>query len=104
MPKTLFNDPSPHETMVLSQRFGLENSEYLDTYLAHDGFKAFLKAREMTPEQIVEELYLAALSRPPDQDERATAKEAITRSPNAKAGLEDLFWALLNSKEFLYKH
>src|SRR5438105_4396100 len=61
MPKKLYNQPSPLETMVISKRFQLENSERLDTYLANDGFKAFLKAREMTPEQIVDEVKISAL-------------------------------------------
>ena len=61
MPKKLYNAPSPLETMVVSKRFGLENSERLDTYLANDGFKAFLKARQMTPEQIVDEVKASAL-------------------------------------------
>ena len=61
MPKQLYNEPSPLETRVVSKRFGLENSESLDTYLANDGFKAFLKAREMTPEQIIEEVKVSSL-------------------------------------------
>ena len=61
MPLKLFNEPSPLETKVVSKRFGLENSHRLDTYLANDGFKAFLKAREMTPEQIVDEVKASAL-------------------------------------------
>ena len=61
MPKQLYNEPSPLETRVVSKRFGLENSESLDTYLANDGFQAFLKAREMTPEQIIEEVKVSSL-------------------------------------------
>src|ERR1700730_13520875 len=61
MPLTLYNQPSPLETRVISQRFGLENSASLDTYLATDGFKAFRKARQMTPEQIVDEVKASAL-------------------------------------------
>jgi NADH-quinone oxidoreductase subunit F len=61
MAKQLYNEPSPLETIVLSRRFRLENSESLDTYLANDGFQAFLKAREMTPEQIVEEIKVSNL-------------------------------------------
>ena len=47
----LYNEPSPLETRVLSKRFGLPNSHTLDTYLATGGYQAFLKARQMTPEQ-----------------------------------------------------
>ena len=61
MAKQLFNAPSPLETQVVSKRFGLEGSETLDVYLANDGFKAFLKAREMTPEAIIEEVKTSAL-------------------------------------------
>src|SRR5580765_3051785 len=61
MPKKLYNDPSLLETRILSKRFGLENSETLATYLANDGFKAFRKAREMKPEEIIEEVKTSAL-------------------------------------------
>src|SRR4029079_17528209 len=61
MAKQLFNAPSPLETQVVSKRFGLEGSETLDVYLANDGFKAFLKAKEMTPEAIIEEVKTSAL-------------------------------------------
>ncbi len=53
-------------------------------------------------ESIVEELYLAALSRPPTpaESERGTAYLAGGASRAARA--QDLLWALLNSKGFLY--
>jgi NADH-quinone oxidoreductase subunit F len=57
----LYNEPSPLETRVISRRFGMPNSDSLDTYLATGGFKAFLKAREMKPEQIVDEVKASAL-------------------------------------------
>ena len=52
----LYNEPSPLETKVLTRRFGLPNSASIDTYLANDGYKAFMKAVEMTPEEIIEEV------------------------------------------------
>jgi NADH-quinone oxidoreductase subunit F len=52
----LYNEPSSLEVKVLTRRFGLPNSASIDTYLANDGYKAFLKAVEMTPEKIVEEV------------------------------------------------
>ncbi len=57
----LYNEPSPLEVKVLSKRFGLQNSASLDTYLATDGYKAFLKAREMTPEDIINEVKKSGL-------------------------------------------
>jgi NADH-quinone oxidoreductase subunit F len=61
MAKQLYNQPSPLETRVLSKNFGIEGSETLDVYLANDGYKAFLKAKEMTPEAIIEEVKTSAL-------------------------------------------
>jgi NADH-quinone oxidoreductase subunit F len=57
----LFNEPSPHEVRVLSKRFALPNSASLDTYLATDGYKAFLKAAAMTPKDIIEEVKVSNL-------------------------------------------
>ena len=56
------------------------------------------------PGQIIEELYLRTLSRYPDAEESLNAEAAIAKSPSARRGFEDVFWALLNSKEFLYNH
>jgi len=61
MAKQLFNEPSPLETRVVSKNFAIEGSETLDVYLKNDGFKAFLKAKEMTPEAIVEEVKTSGL-------------------------------------------
>src|SRR5580704_7354271 len=57
----LYNEPSPLEVKILTKRFGLPNSESLDVYLATDGYKAFKKAFEMSPEQIIEEVKVSAL-------------------------------------------
>jgi NADH-quinone oxidoreductase subunit F len=52
----LYNEPSPLETKVLTRRFGLPNSTSVDTYLATEGFEAFRKAVQMTPEAIIDEI------------------------------------------------
>lgn len=52
----LYNEPSQHETRVISRRFGIPNSHTLDAYLATGGFAAFRKAVGMTPEAIIEEI------------------------------------------------
>jgi hypothetical protein len=57
-----------------------------------------------SPAEIVEDLYLGTLSRFPEAPERQLAEEAMRRAGSPQKGLEDLFWALLSSKEFLYNH
>lgn len=55
-------------------------------------------------ESIVRELYLAGLCRQPSEPELAAALEHIAASPSAEEALEDVCWALLNAKEFLFQH
>jgi NADH-quinone oxidoreductase subunit F len=52
----LYNEPHPLETKVLTRRFELQNSASIDTYLASDGYKAFMKAVGMTPDDIINEV------------------------------------------------
>jgi NADH-quinone oxidoreductase subunit F len=47
---------------VVSRRFGLANSKSIDTFLANEGYKGLEKAlKEMTPDQITEEVKKSAL-------------------------------------------
>jgi hypothetical protein len=54
--------------------------------------------------EIVTELYLAALSRKPNDDELKAAVDFLSRSENRDRGLEDVCWAILNTNEFLFQH
>jgi NADH-quinone oxidoreductase subunit F len=45
------------ETPLISKRFGIKDSRKIDVYLQHEGYRALEKAlKEMTPEQIIEEV------------------------------------------------
>lgn len=50
---------------------------------------------------MVNNLYLAALSRYPTRAEMATASRYLNSYPDTIGVLQDLFWALLNSNEFV---
>jgi NADH-quinone oxidoreductase subunit F len=56
-----YNEPSPLEVRVISQRFDLPNSASIDTYLANDGYDALKKCLEMTPEAIIDVLKASSL-------------------------------------------
>jgi len=60
-----------------------------------------LKAGQQ-PAEIVAELYWWALSRPPSGEESSAAL-ALLSAGDSRGGLEDIAWALLNSKEFLLR-
>ena len=54
--------------------------------------------------ELVTELYLAALSRKPVEGEMAAAVKHIGAAADRRLALEDVGWAILNSKEFLFQH
>lgn len=56
------------------------------------------------PDEIVELIYLATLSRRPREKERAVARAHLDASRKPADGLRDLQHALLNSNEFLLRH
>jgi hypothetical protein len=49
-------------------------------------------------------LYERCLSRQPTAEEIAAIGERLKSSTDVKASLSDLFWALLNSNEFVFNH
>jgi hypothetical protein len=69
-----------------------------------DGRIAKLMERKTPPEQAVEELYLAALSRVPTAAERQTAIGYLQKQQDQRRGLEDVLWVLLNTREFMFNH
>lgn len=57
-----------------------------------------------TDAEIIDLLYLTALSRPPLPEEQATAQNHIKSNEDRTRALEDVAWAVINSKEFLFQH
>jgi hypothetical protein len=55
-------------------------------------------------DEIISTLYLAALARNPVEAELSAARKHIAGSADRMLALEDVGWAILNSKEFLFQH
>ncbi len=55
-------------------------------------------------EKALDRLYIRCLSRYPTEAERKDLMASIASAPSPKEGLEDIFWALLNSREFVFNH
>ena len=53
---------------------------------------------------VAEALFLATLSRRPRESERATLSKLLAGGSPPEEVHRDLFWALLNSKEFVFNH
>ncbi|MBX6315056.1 MAG: DUF1553 domain-containing protein [Isosphaeraceae bacterium] len=100
----------------IAQALHLANGDTLNAKLRDaKGAVARLAASKATAAEILDWLYRAALSRPPTEAERsrllaildgATAGLADEKAAAEarRQAIEDLFWALLTSKEFLFNH
>ena len=69
-----------------------------------DGRLARLLAQQKSDAEIVEEFYLATLSRLPDAAERDFALDHIRASDERPSALFDIVWALINTREFVTNH
>ncbi len=92
---------------TLTQALHAINGETLNAKLsAHEGFVTELARPDASNETVVERLYLAALSRPPTADERTRLSGVLAAAGPApaprRAAIEDLAWAVLTSREFLF--
>lgn len=105
------------QSASLAQSLHLMNASDVKAKLTAAGGRAEqLSKAEMPEPKRIRELYLAAFSREPTADEVQTAETHLLKprtdtagkpldSQRAKRqGYEDLLWALLNTKEFLFNH
>ena len=94
---------TPDTTVV--QALHLMNSERLARKVTSDrGRVAELAAGSRTPAEIVEELYLWAYARLPDEEELQIGTALFeAEGVERRHAAEDLLWALLNTPEFVFK-
>jgi hypothetical protein len=89
----------------LSQALFFYNDTALTAKIAApDGRLAKLLNDETSDDRVLDELYLLALSRLPNEAERDRSHEHLKSAASRAAGFEDLFWSLLNRREFLITH
>jgi hypothetical protein len=86
----------------LVQAFQLLTGEMLQEMLASPTNRiGGLQAKDNAT--VIEELYLAALSRRPTATEISKLEAFLASVPNRRIALEDVVWGLVNSKEFLLR-
>lgn len=93
-------------TTNLGQALHLISGRTVQGKLADDsGRAAQLAGSDLTAEQIVDELYLATLSRPPSAaEQRLLAARIPDEKGTRRAAVEDALWTLINLDEFLFQH
>ena len=89
---------------TLSQALHLLNGDTSNQKIQQGGVIAALQKENLTPDQIIEKMYIRCLSRKPQPEELAALKPMFAEGSDVKRSLDDIFWALLNSREFLFNH
>ena len=93
------NEPS------IAQALHLMNSkEIADKLAARDGRAFALAAAAISVDKIIDEVYLSALARYPRPKERAAMRSAFGDDRDRRLAVEDVLWAVMNSKAFIYNH
>jgi mono/diheme cytochrome c family protein len=91
----------------LSQALHLLNGDSTHQRVIQGKLVPTLLAEKKTPAEVIEHLYLTTLTRPPSPGERDNLLEVVAKEKDPakiREVLEDIFWALLNSKEFIFNH
>jgi hypothetical protein len=94
-----------NENVSLRQAMNMMAGDAVNKKIRSDrGTLARMVASGRNDDEIVEQYYLAALSRFPTPKEKEMCQAGIAKASSRKAGLENVVWALLDSSEFLYNH
>ncbi|QDU37576.1 hypothetical protein Mal4_18910 [Maioricimonas rarisocia] len=98
---TLFSGSIPQALLMMNgelvnKAISAEKGSYLYTVLAD--------SRLRNDSARVQRLYQAALGRTPSRFELSKIQQLIRGNPDKVAAYQDLYWALLNSNEFIVNH
>jgi hypothetical protein len=89
---------------TLSQALHLLNGGTVNDKIKQGGLIPKLIKTKKLPEEQITELYIRTLTRKPAKDELARLVPLLSQNKDQPQAIEDVFWALLNSREFLFNH
>jgi hypothetical protein len=89
----------------LAQALQLINGPTVNEKVRNAGNRIGTLLAAKTPdEQILTELFYAALARAPFDDEKSIALGHVAKGADKRKAWEDVLWAVLNTREFLFRH
>jgi hypothetical protein len=89
---------------TLSQSLHLLNGDTTTQKIQAGNLIGRRLAEKKTPSDIIDELYIRCLSRKPLPQEKAKLEALMAAEPDKNKALSDVFWAILNSREFMFNH
>ncbi len=75
-----------------------------DKVVSLNGYLSSALKLDLEPEELVENLYYRTVCRPPAPEEVSRWAAELKKASSQREAAEDLFWALLNSREFAFNH
>jgi hypothetical protein len=91
--------------VTMPQLLHLHNGEsVVGKIRSPEGRLARLLKEKKSTDEILEELFLATLSHAPADGVKTQLHQMLAEADNREAALRDVFWALVNSKEFAFNH
>jgi hypothetical protein len=89
---------------TLSQALHLLNGETTTGKIEESGLIDKWLGENVPPMQIVETIYMTCYSRKPTEREFKAIELQLGQSKEVRQDLVDIFWAVLNSNEFIFNH
>lgn len=84
--------------------FRMTDQNLLQKFSDRNGRTLKIAKAKMSDEETIEEVFLATLSRLPNEQERADALKHLSSAKSRDDGVTDLMWALVNTREFILNH
>jgi len=104
-PRTAGCAPVQTPPLSLKQALLVIGGDTIETKVTHlSGYLASALKLELEPEELIENLYLRTVCRPPCAEELARWSAELKQATSLREAAEDLFWSLLNSREFAFNH
>jgi hypothetical protein len=104
-PRTVTCSTIPTPSLSLRQALLLIGGDVIESKVSSvNGYLAGVLKLELEPEELVENLYFRTVCRAPTAEESSHWSAELKQASSLSEAAEDLFWALLNSREFAFNH
>ncbi|MEX2113596.1 MAG: DUF1549 domain-containing protein [Pirellulales bacterium] len=89
---------------TLSQALHMLNGDTMSRKIGESARLQQMLDAGKTPVEVVENIYLFCLSRKPSSEELTRLEPLLAAAENPRSAVDDILWAVLNSREFLFNH